>query len=91
MRNKDKTLRGNGDVSTVKERGYREMNLPLCYHLTVWCINQSLSALLSLAGISGRKSFTWVRLQQPQEQRYPFLSVCAVFVCVPALLWLLVL
>ena len=53
MRNKDKTLRGNGDVGTVKERGYREMNLPLCYHLTVWCINQSLSALLSLAGISG--------------------------------------
>ena len=32
---------------------------------------------LPLAGNSGR--LTWIRLQQPQEQRYPFLTVCAVF------------
>ena len=25
---------------------------------------------------------TWVRLQQPREPRYPFLPLCAVFVCV---------
>ena len=25
---------------------------------------------------------TWIRLQQPQEQRRPFLPICAVFVCV---------
>ena len=35
---------------------------------------------LSLAGNSGR--LTWVRLQQPQEQRHPFLTVRAVFSCV---------
>ena len=32
----------------------------------------------SLAGNSGR--LTWIRLQQPQEQRYPFLTVRAVFI-----------
>ena len=26
--------------------------------------------------------------QQPQEQRYPFLSECAVFSCVPTMAWL---
>ena len=31
---------------------------------------------------------TWVRLQQPQEQRYPFLSVFAVFSCVQTQVWL---
>ena len=41
---------------------------------------------LSLAGNSGR--LTWVRLQQPQEQCYPFLSVCAVFLCVQTIVWL---
>ena len=35
---------------------------------------------LSLAGNLGR--LTWVRLLQPQEQRYPFLPMCAVFLCV---------
>ena len=34
----------------------------------------------SLAGNLGR--LTWVRLQQPQEQRYPFLTVGVVFLCV---------
>ena len=29
--------------------------------------------------------------QQPQEQRYPFLSVCAVFSCVQTVVWLPVL
>ena len=41
---------------------------------------------LSLAGNSGR--FTWVRLQEQQEQRYPFLIVCAVFSCVQTKVWL---
>ena len=41
---------------------------------------------LSLAGNSG--CLTWVRLQQPQEQRYPFLTVRAVFSCVPRKVWL---
>ena len=35
---------------------------------------------LSLVENPGR--FTWVRLQQPQEQRYPLLTVRAVFSCV---------
>ena len=35
--------------------------------------------------------FTWVRLQQPQEQRYPFLTMPAVFSCVQAKVWLPVL
>ena len=34
----------------------------------------------------------WVTLpgkaQQPQEQRYPLLSVCAVFLCVQTMVWL---
>ena len=41
---------------------------------------------LSLVGNSGR--LTWVRLQQPQEQRYPFLTVRAVFSCVQTKVWL---
>ena len=28
------------------------------------------------------------KAQQPQEQRYPFLSVCAVFSCVQTIVWL---
>ena len=40
----------------------------------------------SLSGNSG--GLTWVRLQQPQEQRYPFLAVCAVFLCVQTKVWL---
>ena len=31
-----------------------------------------------------------VLVQQPQEQRYPFLPVCAVFSCVQTMVWLLV-
>ena len=45
------------------------------------------STSLSLAGNSGR--LTWViKAQLPQEQRYPFLSVCAVFSCVQTMVWL---
>ena len=40
----------------------------------------------SLAGNSGR--LTWVRLQQPQEQRYPFLTVRSVFSCLHTRVWL---
>ena len=40
----------------------------------------------SLAGNSGR--FTWARLQQPLEQRYPFQPVRAVYPCVKAMVWL---
>ena len=39
-----------------------------------------LALYLSFVENSGR--FTWVRLQQPQEQRYSFLTVRAVFSCV---------
>ena len=31
---------------------------------------------------------TRVRLQQPQNWRYPFLAVCAVFTCVQTMVWL---
>ena len=31
---------------------------------------------------------TWVRLQQPQEQCYPFWAVCAVFLCVQTMVCL---
>ena len=41
---------------------------------------------LSFAGNSDR--LTWVRLQQPQEQRYPFLTVRAVFSWVQTKVWL---
>ena len=34
--------------------------------------------VFSLAGDSGRLAG---KAQQPQEQRYPFLSVCAAFLC----------
>ena len=44
---------------------------------------------LSLAGNSGR--LTWARLQQPQEQWYPFLTVRAVFACDQTMVWLPVL
>ena len=40
----------------------------------------------SLAGNSDR--LTWVRLQQPQEQRYPFRTVRAVFSFVQTKVWL---
>ena len=39
-----------------------------------------------LAGNSDR--LTWVRLQQPQEQRYPFRTVRAVFSFVQTKVWL---
>ena len=45
-----------------------------------------LALHLYLAGNSGR--LTWVRLQPPQEQRYPFLTVRAVFLCVQRNVWL---
>ena len=48
-----------------------------------------LSLHLSLAGYPGL--LTWVSLQQPQEQRYPFLTVRTVFSCVQAKVWLPVL
>ena len=44
---------------------------------------------LSLAGNSSH--LTWVRLQQPQEQRYPLLTVRAVFSRVQTKIWLPVL
>ena len=44
----------------------------LLYHFIFY-----LSLQLSLPG-----RLTWVRLQQPQEQRYPLLTVRAVFSCV---------
>ena len=47
-----------------------------------------LLSLLSLAGTSGR--LTWARLQQLQEQCYPFQVGCAVFSCVHTMVWLTV-
>ena len=44
---------------------------------------------MSLAGNSGR--LTWVRVQQPQEQRYSFLTVRAIFSCIQLKVWLPVL
>ena len=35
-----------------------------------------------------RVAFTWIRLLQPQKQRYPFLTVRAVFPCVRTKVWL---
>ena len=46
----------------------------------------NLAPTLSHAGNSGR--FTWVSLQQPQEQRYPFLTVRAIVSCVRTKVWL---
>ena len=40
----------------------------------------------SHAGNSAR--LTWVRLQQPQEQRHPFLTVGVVYLCVQTKVWL---
>ena len=44
---------------------------------------------LSLAGNVGH--LTWLRRQQPQEQHYPFLSVCAEFLCIQTIIWMPVL
>ena len=46
----------------------------------------NFSTYSSLAGNSGR--LNRVRLQQPQEQCYPFLTVRAVFSCVQSKVWL---
>ena len=37
---------------------------------------------LYLSAAENSANITWVRLQQPQEQRYPFLTMRAVFSCV---------
>ena len=47
------------------------------------------STSLSLAGNFGRHTLV-SKAQQPQEQRYPLLSVCVVFSCVQTMVWLLV-
>ena len=44
------------------------------------------STSLSLAGKFGSPYLG--EAQQPQEQRYPFLSVCAVFSCLQTMVWL---
>ena len=45
----------------------------------IFFFNLALHSSLTVGNSGG---LTWVRLQQPQEQRYPFLTVCAVFSCV---------
>ena len=45
-----------------------------------WCFIFIFNILLILEGSSG--CLTWVKTQQPQEQRYPFLSARAVFLFV---------
>ena len=46
-----------------------------------------LLLLCPFAGNSGRPTHI-IKAQQPKEQRYPFLSVCAVFSCVQIFVWL---
>ena len=48
------------------------------------CFKNHLSLVVNLGCL------TWVRLQQPQEQCYPFLSLCAVLLCVQTIVWLIV-
>ena len=50
-------------------------------------VQLSVSTSLTLAGNSGR--LPGYIAQQPQEQRYPFLSVYVVFLCVQTMVWLL--
>ena len=35
--------------------------------------------------VATKGCLTWIRLRQPQKQRYPFLPVCAIFSCVQAM------
>ena len=56
------------------------------FHSLFFIVALHLALHLTLAGNSGH--LTWVRLQQPQQQRYPFLTVRAIFPCVPAKVWL---
>ena len=52
-----------------------------------WHSLSELYTSLSFVGDSGHHS--WLRhSMQPQEQHYPFLSVCAVFSCVQTMVWL---
>ena len=62
----------------------RQRALSFFFFFCVWIFNLSLA---------GRNSgcLTWVRLQQPQEQRYPFLTVHEVFSFVHTAVWLPVL
>ena len=46
------------------------------------------SASPSLAGCLAMRYAYPGKAQQPQEQRYPLLSVCAVFPCVQTMVWL---
>ena len=55
--------------------------------LSVGCI---LVLHRPLRGNLGRLTLV-IKAQQPQEQRYPFLSVCAAFSCVQTMVWLPVL
>ena len=48
------------------------------------CFKNHLSLVVNLGCL------TWVRLQQPQEQRCLFLSLCAVLLCVQTIVWLIV-
>ena len=52
----------------------------------LFCLLLFLALHLSLTGNSGR--LTWVKLQQLQEQRYPFLAMLAVFSFVQRKVWL---
>ena len=67
----------------VALRGYKQEKNPECVlvakSLSFFFLLKKFS--LSLAGNSGK-------VQQPQEQRYPFLSVCAVFSCIQTTVWL---
>ena len=53
-----------------------KLYLPGWLKKKVFCFSSILALQLSLAGNSGR--LNWLRLQQPQEQRYPLLTVPAV-------------
>ena len=78
-------LAGGNVIATVL------LLLPLLhyFHVMFYFIFFILALYLSLVGNLG--CLTWIRLQQWQEQRYPFLTVRAVFSCVQTKVWLPVL
>ena len=57
----------------------------VCFLCACVCFLFLFNTSFSLTGNSG--GLTWVRLHQPPEQRYPFLSVCAVFPCVQTMVY----
>ena len=60
------------------------VNKKVCFCLLYFFLSTSLSRTDNLCRLTGKA-------QQTQEQRYPFLSVCAAYSCVKTKAWLPVL